>query len=106
MWPQEVKNCFPKYSNVVMKANNNLLIEQGRQRGNDKGGKLKYVPNFIQLLEDNLKEIRNTISERAMTRNLIEVQNADIRLQQIDLKTRDSPPMELLANIQNLVKVL
>ena len=38
----------------------------------------------MQLLEDNLKEIRHKISQGTITRNLIAVQNAEIRLQQID----------------------
>ena len=55
MSAQEVKNCFSKYLDMVMKANNKLLIEQVRHRENDKGGKLNYVPTIMQLLKDNLK---------------------------------------------------
>ena len=82
---KEVKNCFSKYSVMVMKANKMFLIQLVRHRENNKGSKLNYVPTFMQLLEDNFKEIKNTISERTVTRNLIAVQNAQIRLHHRDL---------------------
>ena len=43
MTVQEVKNCFAKYSNDIMKVNDRKINEKMRKNFNDKEGKLNYV---------------------------------------------------------------
>ena len=50
---QEVKNCFAKYSNDIMKASNTRIIAEIKKNSNDKGDKLNYVEPFLQILKDN-----------------------------------------------------
>ena len=47
MTAQEVKNCFTKYCDEIMKANDRKIIEEARKNFNDKGGKLNYVEPFL-----------------------------------------------------------
>ena len=51
---QEAKNCFAKYYDMVMRANNKHFIEQVREKENDKEGKLNYAQTFMQLLKKKL----------------------------------------------------
>ena len=62
-----------------MKANNSKVIKEVRKN---------YVEPFLQLLKDNLKEIKNSLNENQMTRNPHALKEVEIKLALIDLENQ------------------